>query len=101
MTGISGDLALGYLRALFDSRRRAEPLQYAQYASVAVDRALDGGDFAAVQRLVARDLPVTFLYHARGVQGMNRRLEGVRMDLRGELATLERWRLNPAWRAGE
>jgi peptide/nickel transport system substrate-binding protein len=101
VTGISGDLALGYLRALFDSRRRAEPLQYAQYASVAVDRALDGGDFAAVQRLVARDLPVTFLYYARGVQGMNRRLEGVRMDLRGELATLEQWRLNPAWRAGE
>jgi peptide/nickel transport system substrate-binding protein len=101
VTGIPGDLALGYVRALFDSRRRAEPLQYAQYASAAVDRALDVGDFAAVQRIVARDLPITFLYHGRGVQGMSRRLEGVRMDLRGELATLERWHLNPAWRAGQ
>ena len=101
VTGISGDLDLGYLRALFDSRRLAEPLQYAQYANAAVDRALDAGDLSAVQRLVARDLPITFLYHARGVQGMSRRLEGVRMDLRGELATLEQWRLNPAWRAGE
>lgn len=101
VTGIPGDLSLGYLRALFDSRRRAEPLQYAQYASAAVDRALDAGDFAAVQRIVARDLPITFLYHARGVQGMSRRLEGVRMDLRGELATLARWHLNPAWRSGE
>jgi peptide/nickel transport system substrate-binding protein len=101
VTGISGDLDLGYLRALFDSRRRAEPLQYAQYASAAVDRALDAGDFATVQRIVARDLPITFLYHARGVQGVSRRLEDVRMDLRGELATLERWHLNPAWRAAE
>jgi peptide/nickel transport system substrate-binding protein len=101
VTGIPGDLALGYLRALFDSRRLGGPLQYAQYASAAVDRALEAGDFATVQRIVACDLPITFLYHARGVQGMSRRLEDVRMDLRGELATLERWHLNPAWRAGE
>lgn len=101
VTGIPGDLSLGYLRALLDSRRRAEPLQYAQYASAAVDRALDAADFATVQRIAARDLPITFLYHARGVQGMSRRLQGVRMDLRGELATLERWHLNPAWRAAE
>jgi peptide/nickel transport system substrate-binding protein len=95
VTGIPGDLALGYLRSLFDSRRLDQPLQYAQYRNPAVDRALDAGDFAAVQRIVARDLPITFLYHARGVQGMSRRLRGVRMDLRGELATLGRWRLEP------
>jgi len=95
VTGISGDLALGYLRSLFDSRRRAGPLQYAQYRNPAVDAALDAGDFAAVQRIVARDLPITFLYHGRGVQGMNRRLRGVRMDLRGELPTLQRWHLAP------
>ena len=95
VTGIPGDLALGYLRGLFDSRRRAEPLQYAQYANPAVDRALDAGDFGEVQRTVARDLPITFLYHARGLAGMSRRLGGVRMDLRGELATLPRWHLIP------
>ena len=96
VTGISGDPALGYLSSLFDSRRLAAPLQYAQYRNPAVDRALDAGDFGAVQRIVARDLPISFLYHARGVQGMNRRLRGVRMDLRGELATLQRWHLAPA-----
>jgi peptide/nickel transport system substrate-binding protein len=95
VTGISGDLDLGYLRSLFDSRRLAGPLQYAQYRNPAVDAALDAGDFGAVQRIVARDLPISFLYHARGVQGMNRRLRGVRMDLRGELATLQRWHLAP------
>ncbi len=98
VTGILGDPALGYLRGLFDSRRLAEPLQYAQYRNPAVDRALDAGDLAEVQRIVARDLPITFLYHARGLQGMNRRLLGVRMDLRGELATLQRWHLDPAAR---
>jgi peptide/nickel transport system substrate-binding protein len=98
VTGVLGDLSLGYLSGLFDSRRLAEPLQYAQYASAAVDRALDAGDLAEVQRIVARDVPITFLYHARGVQGMSRRLRGVRMDLRGELATLLRWHLDPGAR---
>ena len=96
VTGLSGDLDLGYLGSLFDSRRLAEPLQYAQYRNPAVDAALDAGDVAAVQRIVARDLPISFLYHARGVQGLTRRLTGVVMDLRGELATLRSWHLTPA-----
>jgi peptide/nickel transport system substrate-binding protein len=94
--GISGDPALGYLGALFDSRRRAGPLQYAQYADSAMDRALDAGDLAAVQAIAARDVPLTFLYHARGVQGVRTRVRGLRMDIRGELATLADWRLEDA-----
>jgi peptide/nickel transport system substrate-binding protein len=93
VTGITGDLALGWLGALFDSRRLAEPLQYAQYRNPDVDRALDRRDMAEVQRLVARDVPITFLYHARGVQGVNLRVTGVTMDLRGELATVSQWRV--------
>jgi peptide/nickel transport system substrate-binding protein len=95
VTGIQGDLALGYLWSLFDSRRLAGPLQYAQYQNPAVDAALDAGDAGTVQRIVARDLPISFLYHGRGVQGMSRRLRGVQMDLRGELATLQHWHLAP------
>ncbi len=95
VTGVPGDLDLGYVRGLFDSRLRGGPLQYARYHDPAVDRALDAGDFAAVQRIVAREVPITFLYHARGLAGLTRRLRGVRMDLRGELATLERWHLDP------
>lgn len=93
VSGITGDLALGYLDALFDSRRLAGPLQMAQYRNPAVDAALDRGDYAAVQRLVAADLPISFLYHARGVQGVNTRVRGVHLDLRGELASLSNWRL--------
>ena len=36
-------------------------------------------------------VPAVFLYHARGVQGINRRVQGIHMDLRGELVTLTRW----------
>jgi len=40
-------------------------------------------------------MPVAFLYYARGVQGINRRVRGVRMDVRGELPTVTQWRVTP------
>jgi peptide/nickel transport system substrate-binding protein len=75
--GVSGDLGLGYLRPL------------AELAGVSVS-----GDAAALQRLFADSTPVAFLYHARGLQGMSRRVLGVRMDLRGELPTVHEWRVS-------
>ena len=74
--GISGDLQLGYLRSLLD-----------------LSGVTSAGSGAALLPIYADSVPATFLYHARGVQGMNRRITGVRMDLRGELATLMQWRL--------
>jgi len=38
--------------------------------------------------------PATWLYHSRGVQGVTRRLQGARMDLRGELVTVHDWSLS-------
>ena len=52
-------------------------------------------DPAAAQRLFADSMPVAFLYHARGLQGMNRRVRGVTMDLRGELPTVHDWWVAP------
>ena len=52
-------------------------------------------DPAAAQRLFAERLPVVWLYHPRGVQGMNARVLGVRMDVRGELPTVAAWRVQP------
>ena len=72
--GIAGDPGLGYLRPLGD------------LAGMPVPR-----DPAAAQRLFADSLPVAWLYHARGVNGMNRRVRGVTMDVRGELPTVTRW----------
>jgi peptide/nickel transport system substrate-binding protein len=72
--GFSGDLGLGHLL----------PLLSTTGISPVADR-------EAMLRRFQDSMPVAFLYHARGVQGMNRRIRGVRMDMRGELASLSEW----------
>lgn len=76
--GVSGDLGLGHLATLAD------------VAGARVPR-----DPAAAQRGFVQQVPVAFLYHARGVVGMNRRVRGVRMDLRGDLPTVAEWWVEP------
>ena len=75
--GVPGDLGLAYLGPL---------------AALAGMEAPGGAE--AIQRMYRDSVPVAFLYHARGLQGMNRRVTGVQMDLRGELASLHRWRVH-------
>src|SRR6266704_5161962 len=72
--GTPGDPGLGYLTTLADVAGVVAP-----------------DDPARAQRWFRDSLPVAFLYHARGVQGMNRRVQGVRMDQRGELPTVAGW----------
>jgi peptide/nickel transport system substrate-binding protein len=76
--GIPGDLGLGYLGPLATLAGMTAP-----------------GDPRAAERMFTDSMPVAFLYHARGIQGMNRRVHGVRMDLRGELVTVHDWRVGP------
>ena len=76
--GITGDAGLAYL----------DPL--AGLAGVTAP-----GSPAAAQRMFVDSVPVVFLYHARGLQGMNRRVHGVTMDLRGELPTVHDWWVEP------
>jgi peptide/nickel transport system substrate-binding protein len=73
--GVSGDLEQGYLRSLVDLTGVNLP-----------------GAGPGLVRGLIDSVPAAFLYHARGVQGMNRRVKDVRFDLRGELAGLSRWR---------
>jgi peptide/nickel transport system substrate-binding protein len=74
--GITGDAGLAYLGPL-----------------AALAGVTPPGTPAAAQRMFADSVPVVFLYHARGLQGMNRRVHGVTMDLRGELPTVHEWRV--------
>ena len=71
--GVSGDLMLGHLRPLLATAGRAL------------------GEGEDPMHVFAREIPVTFLYHARGIQGKRRAITGLRMDLRGELPTVTRW----------
>jgi peptide/nickel transport system substrate-binding protein len=99
VTGLPGDLALSSVASLLGGRG---PLAYPGYDSKDVRAALQrvreatterqlADGWRDIQRLLARDMPVAWLYHARGVQGVNRRVEGITMDLRGELAGVDRW----------
>jgi len=74
--GIPGDPGLGFLQSLGDLTGVPIP-----------------ADPAAAQQVLADRLPVVWLYHARGVQGINNRVQGVQMDVRGELPTITAWHI--------
>ena len=97
IAGIPGDLSFSYVSALFDSAQRGGTLDYTGFHTPALDdllasrSAAPAGERSASPRgatcSAALDslAPATWLYHSRGVQGVSRRVRGVRMDLRGEL----------------
>ena len=102
LTGVPGDVGLTHLAAMFATSTSGGTLDYAAYHRPALDAAFarantapdSAGRAAAwrdVQRVLADSVPVAWLYHARGVQGVARRLRGVTMDLRGELTTVHDW----------
>jgi peptide/nickel transport system substrate-binding protein len=101
LTGIPGDMAMGHLSALFASAQRGGALDYTGYHNRDLDRALAEAQRAtpAAARLawervdteLQQRMPVAWLYHARGVQGRSRRLDGVVMDLRGDLVSITQW----------
>lgn len=72
--GTPGDFDLGYLRPLGALSGLEPPM-----------------GIRALERFFQDSLPATFLYHARGLQGVNRRVRGVDLGLRGELATVSGW----------
>ncbi len=107
VTGIPGDLSLAYLGAMYDGRQRGSALDYADYHTPRLDslfvrtrsamtRDATIAAWHDVQSELARDVPAAWLYHSRGLQGVARRMQNVRMDLRGELVSLAQWTAAPA-----
>lgn len=72
--GIPGDPGLGYLASIADISGVPVP-----------------ADPASAQRELDARQAAAWLYVGRGVAGMNRRVHGVTMDVRGELVTVARW----------
>ncbi|HEY2067272.1 MAG TPA: ABC transporter substrate-binding protein [Gemmatimonadaceae bacterium] len=105
LAGIPGDLSLSYIDAMFASDQRGGTLDYTGYHSPQLDSLLAAARRApaaqerrawvAVQAALDSLAPATWIYHARGVQGLSRRVRGVHMDLRGELVTVHDWTLSP------
>jgi len=92
-------------RPLFHSDQVGIPgsANRASYANPVADSLMDLGvrtmdDSAAAaiwsqfSRVLQRDQPLTFLFWQHELAGVSARLKGVRMDARGELVTLPRWR---------
>ena len=102
ITGITGDLGLAHLTAMYDGRQRGGALDYGDYHTPRLDslfartRAAPNAPalLAAwhdVQAELTAELPAVWLYHSRGLQGVSRRMQNVRMDLRGELVGVTHW----------
>ncbi|HEY4132051.1 MAG TPA: peptide ABC transporter substrate-binding protein [Gemmatimonadaceae bacterium] len=106
VAGVPGDVSLSYVAAMFDSPQRGGALDYAGFHSSQLDAAFaqvraastDAARIDAwreVQRRLAADEPVAWIYHSRGIQGVSARLQNVLMDLRGEMVSLAQWSLAP------
>jgi peptide/nickel transport system substrate-binding protein len=102
ITGVSGDVSLAYLAAMYEGAQRGGSLDYAAYHNASLDAAFAATRSAmtdaarreawhTVQKQLADSLPMIWVYHSRGVQGISARLDGVKMDLRGELVSLASW----------
>lgn len=105
VAGIPGDLSLAYVGAMFDSRQAGGALDYANFHTPRLDSLFAGvrdarsadatrAAWLAVQEELAREVPVAWIYHSRGLQGLSARLRNVRMDLRGELTTVADWEVS-------
>jgi peptide/nickel transport system substrate-binding protein len=104
LTGVPGDVSLAYVGAMYESRQRGGSLDYSDFHTRTLDSlfartrsattpAETAGAWRDVQVELSKDVPAVWIYHARGLQGIARRMEGVTMDLRGELVSLARWRV--------
>ena len=105
IAGIPTDLSLSHVSAMFSSAQRGGTLDYTGFHDRALDALLaratsatDGQARSEAWRAVEATLdtlaPATWVYHSSGLQGLSRKLSGVRMDVRGELVSLHDWRIS-------
>jgi len=106
VAGVPGDVGLAFVGAMFESRQSGGALDYTGFHTPRLDSAFAAARAArtdadrvvawqTVQRILAEDMPVAWIYHSRGLQGISARLQNVVMDLRGEMATLATWSIAP------
>ena len=102
VAGVPGDVVLSFVSAMFETRQQGGALDYTGFRSPVLDSlfvaAREARDEAfrvsawrAVQQILSDSVPVAWLYHSRGVQGLSARLHNVTMDLRGEMVSITDW----------
>ncbi len=101
LLGFESDFRLN-LRDLFHSKGIAGPFQLASYGNPAVDSILDSAPLLPdrtqarplwhrLQRILRDEQPWTFLYYSPDLIAVNKRLQGVDMDIRGTFVSVSRW----------
>jgi ABC-type transport system substrate-binding protein len=104
VAGVPGDVSLSFLTSMFETRQAGGALDYSGFHSPRLDslfmraRAAQSDQaridaWRDAQRLLDSEMPVAWIYHSRGLQGVSARLQNVKMDLRGEMPTLAQWSL--------
>ena len=94
---------------LYACSKRDQPLTWSGYCSPETDRLMDSvqvvADRAAAlplwkryQARIARDQPVTLLYFTNRLVGVNRRVQNVHLDARGDWVGIDRWWITPSMR---
>jgi len=66
--------------------------------SVTVDRDVARGLWEEYQQVIVQEQPYTYFYFPDRTDGLNRRLQGVVMDARGEWLSIKDWYIDPASR---
>jgi peptide/nickel transport system substrate-binding protein len=94
---------------LFHSERIDQPYAWSGTKNPEIDRLLEAISRTAdreeakalwreYQNVLAQEQPYTFFYTQSRLDGVNRRVQGVVMDVRGEWVNLKDWYLDPASR---
>lgn len=111
LVGWSRDVPLNEAQ-LWACDRIEQPFQFTSYCNREVDAVLDSltqvSDRDVLDRLVDRysdliraDQPYTFLYTPKQIVASRVELRGVRLDARGDLATVRDWWLEPSARGAQ
>ncbi len=107
VAGVPGDVGLSFVSAMFETRQQGGALDYTGFHSPELDSLFVAARNAAnepsriaawraVQRVLEESMPVAWVYHSRGVQGLSARLRDVTMDLRGEMVSVADWSIQNA-----
>jgi peptide/nickel transport system substrate-binding protein len=97
---------------LFHCDKRDEPYQWVGYCNPQVDRLLEqlplisdreqaGPLWQQYQRMIADDVPYTFVYFQERLHGVGNRLQNVNPDPRGDWVDVARWWIHPDRRGAE
>jgi peptide/nickel transport system substrate-binding protein len=96
-------------RPILHSDSREHPAGWTGYANPEVDMLLDSlavimdrerarPYWEAYQRRIVQESPFTVIYYGTPLVAVSRRLQGVEMDARGSLVSIERWWIPPELR---